>query len=123
MSEFFSPYDADRPLQLKCSCGRDHSASDHAIESNAEDAAKVLRARSMTAEFEAYSNEFIEASLVKALFPEDNVRRRFLRAVGKGIEHRAGGLLPLQGRQRVAVARVGLAHCVADLPPDAQVSG
>ncbi len=52
MSEFFSPYDADRPLQLKCSCGRDHSASEHAVEANAADAAKVLRARSMTSNIE-----------------------------------------------------------------------
>jgi len=103
MSEFFSPYDADRPLRLKCSCGRDHSASDHALESNAEDAAKVLRARSMTAEFEAYSNEFIEASLVKALFPEDNVRRRFLRAVGKGTAMAAiSSVLPIASLQAMA---------------------
>ena len=103
MSEFFSPYDADRPLQLKCSCGRDHSASEHAVEANAADAAKVLRARSMTSEFEAYSNEFIEASLVKALFPEDNVRRRFLRAVGKGTAMAAiSSVLPIASLQAMA---------------------
>ena len=103
MSEFFSPYDADRPLQLKCSCGRDHSASEHAVEANAADAAKVLRARSLTSEFEAYSNEFIEASLVKALFPEDNVRRRFLRAVGKGTAMAAiSSVLPIASLQAMA---------------------
>ncbi|MEY2946850.1 MAG: hypothetical protein RL084_247, partial [Pseudomonadota bacterium] len=32
MSEFFDPYNADRPLMLKCSCGRDHSPADHHAE-------------------------------------------------------------------------------------------
>jgi nitrate/nitrite transport system substrate-binding protein len=83
MSEFFDPYNADRPLMLKCSCGRDHSPADHHAEVAADVAAATLRARSETAEFEAYSQEFIEATLVKALFPQDAERRNFLRAVGK----------------------------------------
>jgi len=83
MSEFFDPYNADRPLMLKCSCGRDHSPADHHAEVAADAAAATLRARSETAEFEAYSQEFIEATLVKALFPQDQERRNFLRAVGK----------------------------------------
>ena len=83
MSEFFDPYNADRPLMLKCSCGRDHSPADHHAEVAADAAAAQLRARSETAEFEAYSQEFIEATLVKALFPQDQERRMFLRAVGK----------------------------------------
>ena len=84
MSEFFSPYDADRPLMLKCSCGRDHTVADHHAEVSADAAAATLRHRSETREFELYSNEFIEATLVKALFPQDAVRRRFIKAVGKG---------------------------------------
>jgi len=83
MSEFFDPYNADRPLMLKCSCGRDHSPADHHAEVAADAAAATLRARSETAEFEAYSQEFIEATLVKALFPQEQERRNFLRAVGK----------------------------------------
>ena len=83
MSEFFSPYDADRPLMLKCSCGRDHTAAEHQAELDAQSAAAKLRARSEESDFVAYSNEFIEATLVKALFPQDAVRRNFLRAVGK----------------------------------------
>ena len=83
MSEFFVPYNADRPLMLKCSCGRDHSPADHHAEVAADAAAATLRARSETAEFEAYSQQFIEATLVKALFPHDQERRNFLRAVGK----------------------------------------
>src|SRR4051812_23215308 len=100
MSEFFSPYDADQPLMLKCSCGRDHTVADHHREMDADSAATELRRRSLTSEFEAYSNEFIEATLVKALFPQDAVRRRFLRAVGKGTAMAAiSSLLPVASMQ------------------------
>src|SRR5450830_117141 len=103
MSEFFSPYDADRPLLLKCSCGREHSAADHQAEARAEAAAATLRQRSLSSEFEAYSNEFIEAALVKALFPQDEIRRRFLRAVGKGTAMAAiASVLPVTSLQAMA---------------------
>ena len=89
------PYDADRPLMMGCACGRHGSAADHA--------AAVLRARSETAEFEAESNGFIEASLVKALFPQDAVRRRFLKAVGRPTAMAAiASVLPVASLQALA---------------------
>jgi nitrate/nitrite transport system substrate-binding protein len=89
------PYDADRPLRLNCSCGQHASAADHA--------AGVLRARSETAQFEADSNNFIEASLMKALFPQDEVRRNFLRAVGRRTAMAAiGSVLPIASLQAMA---------------------
>ncbi|MEY4980591.1 MAG: hypothetical protein RLZZ352_2861 [Pseudomonadota bacterium] len=103
MSEFFDPYNADRPLMMKCSCGRDHTLADHHAETNADQAAATLRARSETTEFEAYSNEFIEATLMKALFPQDEERRRFLRAVGKGTAMAAiASVLPVASLQAMA---------------------
>ena len=109
MSEFFSPYDADRPLSMRCSCGRDHSAADHHAGVCADSAAVELRRRSLTDEFEAYSNEFIEATLVKALFPQDAVRRRFLRAVGKGTAMAAiSTILPVSSLQAMAQERSAL---------------
>ncbi|HOF30578.1 MAG TPA: CmpA/NrtA family ABC transporter substrate-binding protein [Burkholderiaceae bacterium] len=103
MSEFFSPYDADRPLMLKCSCGRDHTLADHHAEVAADAAAVELRRRSLTSEFEVYSNEFIEATLVKAIFPHDDVRRNFLRAVGKGTAMAAiASVLPVASLQAMA---------------------
>jgi nitrate/nitrite transport system substrate-binding protein len=100
MSEFFDPYNADRPLMMKCSCGRDHSPADAA--------ARELRARSETAEFEAYSNAFIEATLVKAIFPQDEERRRFLRAVGKGTAMAAiASVLPVASMQAMAQEKQG----------------
>ncbi|MEY2619109.1 MAG: hypothetical protein RL522_2111 [Pseudomonadota bacterium] len=103
MPAFFDPYNADRPLMMKCSCGRDHTVADHHAEVAADEAAVELRRRSETADFEAYSKEFIEATLVKALFPHDAQRRRFLRAVGKGTAMAAiSSVLPVASLQAMA---------------------
>ncbi len=89
---YFDPYDADRPLLMRCSCGRHTTSAEHDAAVRSADAAAELRRRSETTDFESYSNAFIEATLVKALFPQDALRRRFLRAVGRGTRdggHRA----------------------------------
>jgi nitrate/nitrite transport system substrate-binding protein len=88
---------------LKCSCGKDHTVAEHQQELSAEGATAELKRRSLSSEFEAYSNAFIEATLVKALFPQDEVRRRFLRAVGKGTAMAAiGSVLPMASLQAMA---------------------
>ena len=103
MTQYFDPYNADRPLMLKCSCGKDHTVAEHQQEMSAEGATAELKRRSLSSEFEAYSNAFIEATLVKALFPQDEVRRRFLRAVGKGTAMAAiGSVLPMASLQVMA---------------------
>ncbi|WP_295641402.1 CmpA/NrtA family ABC transporter substrate-binding protein [uncultured Methylibium sp.] len=103
MTRYFDPYDADRPLAMKCSCGRDHTLADHQRELSAGDAATVLRARSEQADFEDYSRDFIEATLVKALFPQDALRRRFLRAVGRNTAMAAiASVLPIAPLQAMA---------------------
>jgi len=95
MSEHFDPYDADRPLMMGCSCGKHRSEADHA--------AAELRARSEASAFEQYSNEFVEAALVKALFPQDAVRRQFLRAVGRRSAMAAiASVLPVASLQAMA---------------------
>ena len=101
--DYFDPYDADRPLLLKCSCGKDHTEAEHQKEAVAGVATLELKRRSLTDEFEAYSREFIEATLVKAIFPQDNVRRLFLRAVGKGTAMAAiASVLPIASLQAMA---------------------
>lgn len=86
MSDYFDAFDADRPLRLGCACGRHASAAEHA----ADDA-------------HAYSNQFVEATLIKALFPQDSVRRNFLRAVGRRSAMAAiGSVLPLASLQAMA---------------------
>lgn len=113
MSEFFDPYNADRPLMLKCSCGRDHTVAEHQAEVAAKDAAaaqaaNTLRERSESAEFEAYNREFIEATLVKALFPQEPVRRAFLKAVGKRTAMAAiASVLPMASLQAMAQEKKG----------------
>jgi nitrate/nitrite transport system substrate-binding protein len=86
MSEYFDAFDADRPLRMGCACGRHASATEHA----ADDA-------------ETYSNQFVEATLMKALFPQDGVRRNFMRAVGRRSALAAiGSVLPLASLQAMA---------------------
>ncbi len=93
-------YDSDRPLRLGCSCGAHRDASEHA--------AATLRARSESAEFEAESKAFVEASLMKALFPQDAVRRRFLKAVGRNTAMAAiGSVLPIASLQALAQSGAG----------------
>jgi nitrate/nitrite transport system substrate-binding protein len=84
----FDPYNADRPLMLKCGCGADHAPDQH-------DAAAVSEER--------YSRDFIEATLVKALLPNERVRRRFLQAVGATTARAAiASLLPMGALEAMA---------------------
>ena len=78
------PYDADRPLTLRCACGQNHAPDEHASAVAASDAK-------------------LEASLMKALFPVDSVRRHFLRAVGANTARAAiASLMPLGALQAMA---------------------
>ena len=86
----FDPYDADRPLMLKCGCGRDHSPAQHDAESAADNEA-------------SFSRDFIEATLVKALLPSEPLRRRFLQAVGATTARAAiASLLPMGALEAMA---------------------
>ncbi|WP_225782980.1 CmpA/NrtA family ABC transporter substrate-binding protein [Xenophilus sp. Marseille-Q4582] len=81
------PYDADRPLMLRCGCGQDHAVS-------------------AATSVEEASRNFVEATLVKALFPQDAVRRRFLKAVGANTARAAiASLLPVASLQAMAQER------------------
>ncbi|MCF8204885.1 MAG: ABC transporter substrate-binding protein [Methylotenera sp.] len=92
------PYDADRPLLMRCSCGRHASAAEHAV--------AELKTRSERADVEAESRQFVEAALVKALFPQDAVRRRFLKAVGRGTAMAAiSSVLPVASLQAMAAEK------------------
>ncbi|MFL9710507.1 CmpA/NrtA family ABC transporter substrate-binding protein [Methylobacillus sp. Pita1] len=78
MTKHFSPYDADLPLFATCSCGKHASEEEH-LKASAHAHADDRRISE-----EEYSNDFIEAALVKAILPQETQRRDFLRAVGKG---------------------------------------
>jgi nitrate/nitrite transport system substrate-binding protein len=84
-------FDADRPLMLRCACGQDHApqAHDMAVQSQ-----------------EDKSRDFMEAALVKALFPVDSVRRGFLKAVGVNTARAAiASVLPMGALQAMAQER------------------
>ena len=81
------PFNADRPL-LKCACGGDHGPSEHSTAIDGE---------------ESLSRNFMEAALVKALFPSDNMRRGFLKAVGVGTARAAiASLFPMGALEAMA---------------------
>ena len=99
---YFDPFDADKPLMMSCACGQHGSEQEHQA-ATGRDAANELVRRSQSAAFEQYSNAFIEASLVKAIFPQDAMRRRFLRAVGKSTAMAAiSSVLPVASLQAMA---------------------
>src|SRR5688572_23229296 len=103
MTKFFDPYNADKALMTGCNCGRHGSQAEHDAITETQAAVDKLRARSETAEFEQYSNEFIEATLIKAIFPHDQTRRNFLNAVGKSTAMAAiASVFPLASLQAMA---------------------
>ena len=86
------PYDADRPLMLRCGCGQDHAPGEHAA--------------AVAASAEEHSRNFVEATLMKAMFPVDAVRRNFLRAVGANTARAAiASVLPISALQAMAQER------------------
>jgi nitrate/nitrite transport system substrate-binding protein len=75
------PYDADRPLQMACACGARHATGACATSTTHTTSIPTVTA-SVESQFEQHQSRAMEATLVKALFPVDSVRRHFLRAVG-----------------------------------------
>ncbi len=106
MRPFFSPFDADRPLRMRCSCGQSHAADAPDAGAGCSGAPPGPAGPALESEasaFERYSNEFIEATLVKALFPQEQVRRRFLKSVGRSTALGAiSSVLPVGAMQAMA---------------------
>ena len=94
LSKAHDPYDADRPLMMRCACGGDHASDQHGAMETAQ------------ATQESMAADFIEATLVKSLFPVDRVRRGFLKAVGADTARAAiASLLPVGALQAMAQER------------------
>ena len=90
------PFDADRPLRMRCGCGRMHPAADQAS----------CSAGTVAAQPEAVGEAWLQAALVKALFPQEPLRRAFLRAVGRRTAAAAiAGVLPMGALQAMAQER------------------
>lgn len=73
MSIFSNPFDANE--SLRCVCGRHASQAEH----------DALSARAEQITGEHLSSHVVEQAVVRALFPQDSVRRKFLQAVGSPV--------------------------------------
>jgi nitrate/nitrite transport system substrate-binding protein len=94
------PYDADRPLMMRCACGAGHAgpADPCALAGTA-----AAGATTAATDPQALSDAFVEASLVKALFPAEPLRRAFIRAVGRrGAMAAIASVLPIAPLQALA---------------------
>jgi nitrate/nitrite transport system substrate-binding protein len=97
----FDPFNADRPLMMRCGCGQDHTVAQHDAES-----AAAREAAGPAADAARYSRDFIEATLVKALLPNEQLRRRFLKAVGANAARAAiASLLPMSALEAMAAEK------------------
>jgi nitrate/nitrite transport system substrate-binding protein len=97
----YKPYDPDASFGGGCACGQHHSAAEH-------NAAESTRLAARASNPETLSQDFVEATLVRALFPQESVRRKFLRAVGAGTAMSAiSSLLPIGQLQAMAQEKGG----------------
>ena len=95
MTNLYRPYEANQPLG-GCTCGA------HATQA-AHDVAEQARMTVRGTDPETLSQDFIEAAMVKALFPHDGMRRRFLQAVGANTARAAiASVLPISAMQAMA---------------------
>lgn len=100
----YQPYRADRSLD-RCSCGKHSNQSEHERAAHVELDARLAVRRE---DADTLSRDFVEAAVVRALFPKDSVRRRFLKAVGVNAARAAiASVLPLADLQAMAAERPG----------------
>ena len=89
MTDITKLYDAHADLSAPCSCGRHRSQQEH------ETHAAV--------DHETLGREVVESAMVRALFPDDRARRRFLGAVGANTAMAAiASVLPIGAMQALA---------------------
>jgi nitrate/nitrite transport system substrate-binding protein len=98
VSAFFNPYDPMLSLGSACSCGKHTNQSEH-------DASAMPEGDDP----EPLSNRVIESAMVRALFPHDETRRRFIRAVGVNTAMAAiASVLPIGAMQALAQEKKSL---------------
>jgi nitrate/nitrite transport system substrate-binding protein len=100
------PYDPDVPLAMRCVCGKAHgpALSGPACAGPEAPAAAAL-APAITSP-EQLTGHLLETALIRALFPRDEMRRAFMRAVGRHTARAAiMSVLPLGTLQALAQER------------------
>lgn len=102
MSAFSNPFDPKVRLGSSCGCGRHHSQAHH----DAEQAPDPDDLRDGA--IETLSARAIENAVMRGLFPHDETRRRFLRAVGAPTAMAAiSGLFPFGALEAMAQDKRG----------------
>lgn len=95
MSDITKLYDAQADLSAPCSCGQHHTQQEH----NAHPSRTIKGA----VDHEVLGREVVESAMVRALFPDDRARRRFLGAVGANTAMAAiASVLPISAMQALA---------------------
>ncbi len=72
MSIFSNPFSHKVSLHSRCSCGQHTSEAEHI----------AAESRALAQQEEALTGRVVEQGILRALFPNDDLRRRFLKAVG-----------------------------------------
>jgi len=98
MSGFKNPYDPNIKLSSGCGCGGHSTQAEH-------DA--VAESARFDSGSEALQSRVVESAVMRALFPQDELRRRFLRAVGAGTALSAISTFFPLGMAKEAFAQVG----------------
>lgn len=96
----FKSFDPDRPLH-NCSCGQHGSEAEH----NADEVRKLQQ---RATNVEHLTNDVVEEAIMRAMFPDNNQRRDFLRAVGVNTARAAiASVLPFGAMQAMAQEKTG----------------
>jgi nitrate/nitrite transport system substrate-binding protein len=98
MSGFKNPYDPNIKLSSGCGCGRHSTQSEHDVAGEADQ---------LACGSEALHARVVESAVMRALFPQDELRRRFLHAVGAGTALSAISTLFPLGAAKEAFAQSG----------------
>ncbi|HQS99697.1 MAG: nitrate ABC transporter substrate-binding protein [Hydrogenophilales bacterium 16-64-46] len=94
MSLSKNPFDANVSLAGRCNCGHHTSQAEHDAEA--------------VAEREALESRAVEGAVMRALFPDDQLRRNFLKAVGVGTAYAAvATLFPLAAAREAFAESTG----------------
>lgn len=114
MTNAYDPFDADKPLAMRCACGRSHSVADHiqafgsTYKAQEDRQTRLVQASGQTST-EQRASDFLEAALVKALFPQEPLRRAFIKAVGRNTAMAAiASMFPMAAMQAMAQEKKAL---------------
>ena len=96
MSMFSDPFNSS--IRLRCDCGQHASAAEHDAD----------RSRGLDTSSEGLTSRVVEQAVMRAIFPEDSLRRRFLQAVGAPTALAAiSSIFPLAAAQEVFAQGAG----------------